>query len=64
MLITNFEKLRLCLELVIDKIIGPTKIRTLKDVRFIQETHQLILNALSLPLDQELVGIIYTQCFS
>ena len=64
MLITNFEKLRLCLELVIDKIIGPTKIRTLKDLRFIQETHQLILNALSLPLDQELIGIIYTQCFS
>jgi hypothetical protein len=64
MLIKNFEKLRLCLELVIDKIIGPTKIRTLKDLRFIQETHQLILNALSLPLDQELVGIIYTKCFS
>ena len=35
----NFEKFRDCVELVIDKIIGQTKIRTLKDLRFVQETH-------------------------
>jgi hypothetical protein len=39
MVIANFEKLRNCVELVIDKIIGKTKIKTLKDLRFIQETH-------------------------
>ena len=64
MVIANFEKLRNCVELVIDKIIGQTKIKTLKDLRFIQETHQLILNVLSLALDQELIGKIYTRCFS
>ena len=39
MVVECFEKVRECVELVIDKIIGQTKIRTLKDLRFVQETH-------------------------
>jgi hypothetical protein len=64
MVVGGFERLRECVELVIDKIIGQTKIRTLKDLRFVQETHQLILNVLSHALDQELIAKIYTYCFS
>ena len=39
MVVECFEKVRECVELVIDKIIGQSNIRTLKDLRFVQETH-------------------------